>query len=282
MKKLLIILLLLLSSVASSAESIGLEIKSNNDLVKQGDVGLYSLVISGEKLNPIEIRSVISKPGLVKGLFIAQINSEDIGINQIEYKALATIYDKEISTSAKASVNNKDFNISVKYFSIVELKDKQDQLQILNQLGIFNIWPWIGGLLLILILIILFVKRKEIIYRLNAKANIRLKKEFLHFEKKIGHAVTLDELDLLKNNLKKFQSLNVKKILSEELENASSKETLEKVYQKRKEFYLFELMTKKQLTEFENKMNKIQYKPTWDNESLEEIVDLFKNKKGRS
>ena len=57
---------------------------------------------------------------------------------------------------------------------------------------------------------------------------------------------------------------------------------MENIYQKRKELYLFDLLTSKQLSEFESKMNKIQYRPNWSNEDLQDIVGLLKGiKEGR-
>lgn len=280
MKKLLFVLLFLFSHFVYAAESITLEVRAQNNLIKQGDAGLYSFVVTGENLNPSEIRNILLQRELIKGVFISNINSEDIGINQISYNALAVFFEKEVPTTATAKINNKDYQIQIKYFSLLELKEKENNLQILNQKMPWRILLWSSLFLILALALVLFLNRKEINLLLNAKKMAKLKKDVVRYQRKVSHALSVDELDQMKEERKRFKDLKIEKDLKEELISASSKKELENIYQKRKEFYVFEILTKKQLNEFENKMNKIQYRPEWNEEDIKEIIAIIKENRG--
>ncbi len=280
MKKLLFVLLFLFSHFVYAVESINLEIRSNNDLIKQGDAGFYSFVVTGENLNPSEIRNIILQRELIKGVFVSNITSEDVGPNQIIYKALAVFFEKEIPTTATAKINNKDYQINIKYFSLLELKDKENDLQILNQKMPWRILMWSSLFLIAIITLVLFLNRKEIYLLLNAKRIAKLKKDLIRYERKVAHALSVDELDKMKLEAKSFKDLKTDKNFRAELDSASSKKELESIYQKRKEFYVFDVFTKKQLNEFGNKMNKIQYRPEWNEEDIKEIIAIIKENRG--
>lgn len=280
MKKLLFVLLFLFSHFVYAVESINLEIRSNNDLIKQGDAGFYSFVVTGENLNPSEIRNIILQRELIKGVFVSNITSEDVGPNQITYKALVVFFEKEIPTTATAKINNTDYQINIKYFSLLELKDKENDLQILNQKMPWRILMWSSLFLIAIITLVLFLNRKEIYLLLNAKRIAKLKKDLIRYERKVAHALSVDELDKMKLEAKSFKDLKTDKNFRDELNSASSKKELENIYQKRKEFYVFDVLTKKQLSEFENKMNKIQYRPEWNEEDIKEIIAIIKENRG--
>lgn len=280
MKDLLLVLLFLFSQVVYAAESINLEIRSNNDLIKQGDAGFYSFVVTGENLNPSEVRNVILQRELLKGVFVSNIASEDVSPNQIIYKTLAVFFEKEIPTTATAKINNKDYQINIKYFSLLELKDKKNDLQILNQKMPWQILMWSSLFLIAIIILVLFLKRKEVSLLLNAKRIEKLKKDLIRYERKVAHALSVDELDRMKLEAKIFKDLRIDKKFRDEINSASSKKELESIYQKRKEFYVFDVLTKKQLSEFESKMNKIQYRPEWKEEDIKEIIAIIKENRG--
>jgi len=279
-KDLLLVLLFLFSQVVYAAESINLEIRSNNDLIKQGDAGFYSFVVTGENLNPSEVRNVILQRELLKGVFVSNIASEDVSPNQIIYKTLAVFFEKEIPTTATAKINNKDYQINIKYFSLLELKDKKNDLQILNQKMPWRILMWSCLFLIAIITLVLFLNRKEVSLLLNAKRIAKLKKDLIRYERKVAHALSVDELDKMKLEAKSFKDLRIDKNFRDEINSASSKKELESIYQKRKEFYVFDVLTKKQLSEFESKMNKIQYRPEWKEEEIKEIIAIIKENRG--
>lgn len=280
MKRLLFVFLFLFSQLIYAQEAIQLEIKAEHDPIKQGDAGIYSFVIVGEKLNPSEMRSLILQNGLIKGVFVSNVLSENVSPNQIIFKAYAVFYDKEIPTAVSAKINSTDYQVKIKYFSLIELKDKKDQLQILNQKLPWKILFWTIVLLFVVLAVVGFINRREIYQKLNAKKIARLKKELAKFQKNINASSTTSELNKMKLESKRFKDLAVEKNLQSEVNDASLKNDLEKIYQKRKELYVFNVFSEKQLNDFEIQMNKIQYRPKWSDDEIQELTSLIRVKKG--